>query len=256
MFALCGLLAFAINWLVFIPSNVGQTEKYYDLTGSVTYVTVTVVAVSLSSELDARAYVAAAMVIVWAARLGTFLFRRIRREGKDSRFDEIKASSLRFFMSWTIQGLWVLLTAAAALAIITTTERQELGWVSLLGVAVWLAGFTIEATADWQKSQFKQDSDNEGRFIASGLWAWSRHPNYFGEITLWTGMAILAIPILSGWQRAVLISPIFVTILLTRISGVPMLEKKADERWGGEKAYQTYKDTTPVLIPWPPNDGN
>ena len=254
VFAICAALAFLINWLVFIPSSAVGTEKYYDLTGSFTYITVTIVALLLSADLDARALIAAAMVIIWAGRLGTFLFRRIQREGKDARFDEIKVSPLRFFMSWTLQGLWVLLTAAAALAIITSVQREDLGWVAIVGIAVWLAGFAIEAVADYQKSQFKKDPANEGRFISEGLWAWSRHPNYFGEITLWTGVAIMATPILSGWRWVVLISPVFVYILLTRISGVPMLEKRADERWGDEPEYQEYKESTPVLFPQPPDD--
>lgn len=252
LFALCGALAYLINWLVFIPSNAARTERFYDLTGSLTYLTVTVLALALSSDPDARAIIAAAMVIVWAVRLGTFLFGRIRREGRDGRFDEIKADTLRFLMSWTLQGLWVLLTAAAALAIITSTQRQVLGWPAYVGIALWLAGFMIEVVADNQKSKFRQDPSNEGRFISTGLWAWSRHPNYFGEITLWTGVAILAVPILSGWQWVVLISPLFVTVLLTRISGIPMLERRADERWGDDEAYIRYKKSTPVLIPSPP----
>ena len=252
VFALCAVLAFGINWLAFIPSNAAKTEKYYDLTGSITYITVTVVAVILSDDLDARALIVAAMVVVWAARLGTFLFRRISKDGKDSRFDEIKVDPLRFFMTWTIQGLWVLLTAAAAWAIITGDERQELGWVAFVGIAIWLAGFSIEVVADRQKSAFRADPSNEGRFIRTGLWAWSRHPNYFGEITLWTGVAIMAIPVLSGWRWAVLISPVFVYLLITRISGVPMLEKKADKRWGGEPDYERYKADTPELMLKPP----
>lgn len=252
VFALCALIAFGVNWLAFIPSNALKTEKYYDLTGSVTYVAVTTVALILSGGLDARAFIAGGMVIVWAVRLGSFLFVRIRRDGRDGRFDEIKTDALRFFMTWTLQGLWVVLTAAAALAIITATQRVELEWVGYLGIGIWLAGFSVEVISDRQKSAFKQDPANRGRFIDSGLWAWSRHPNYFGEITLWTGVAIMAVPILSGWQWVVLISPVFVAVLLTRISGIPMLEKRADDRWGNEESYQRYKDSTPVLIPRPP----
>jgi steroid 5-alpha reductase family enzyme len=252
VFALCAILAFGINWLVFIPSNAAKTEKYYDLTGSITYVSVTLVAVLLSGDLDARAMIAAAMVIVWATRLGTFLFRRISKDGKDSRFDEIKVDPLRFLMTWTIQGLWVLLTAAAAWAIITGDAREDLTWLAYLGIVTWLAGFSVEVVADRQKSAFKENPANEGRFIRTGLWAWSRHPNYFGEITLWTGMAIRAIPVLSGWRWVVMISPVFVYLLITRISGVPMLEKKADKRWGGEPDYERYKADTPVLLLKPP----
>ena len=255
VFALCALLAYSINWVVFVPSARAQTERYYDLTGSVTYLTVTLVAVLLSGNLDLRATLVAAMVAIWALRLGTFLFRRIRKDGKDGRFDEIKKSPVRFLMAWSLQGLWVLLTAAAALAIITSVTRRELGWVGIIGALTWLVGFAIEVVADRQKSAFKADPANKGKFISSGLWAWSRHPNYFGEITLWTGIAIMAIPILSGWRWAMLISPVFVTLLLTKISGLPMLERRAEERWGGEPAYEEYKRSTPVLVPRPPQTG-
>ncbi len=252
VFALCGLAAYLINWVAFVPANAAKTERFYDLTGSITYISIIVLAVALSPDLDARAIIVAVMVAVWAARLGSFLYRRIRRDGKDGRFDQIKQSAIRFLMTWTLQGLWVLLTAAAALAIITSEDRQPLGWVAIVGMAVWAAGFAIEVMADRQKSAFKKDPANEGQYIDTGLWAWSRHPNYFGEITLWVGIAIMAIPILSGWRWAVLISPIFVFLLITRVSGVPMLEKRADKRWGDEPGYQEYKRATPELVLRPP----
>jgi len=252
VFALCGALAFAINWLAFIPSALTRTEHYYDLVGGITYITVTVVAVLLSGALDLRAMLVAAMVLVWSLRLATFLFLRISRSGKDSRFDDIKNRPLRFFMAWTLQGLWVLLTAAAALAVITGGVRVPLGAVGIAGIAVWAIGMLIEVVADRQKSRFKDDPDNDGRFINVGLWAWSRHPNYFGEIVLWTGMAIVAVPVLQGWQWATLISPLFVALLLIKVSGIPLLEEKADKRWGGETDYEDYKRRTPVLIPKPP----
>jgi steroid 5-alpha reductase family enzyme len=252
VFALCGLMAYAVNWAAFVPANRAKTERYYDLTGSITYVSVTGIAVMFSDDIDLRAVIVAGMVCVWAIRLGTFLFRRIRREGRDGRFDQIKADPLQFFMTWTLQGLWVFLTLAAALAIITSIERRSLGWWGIAGIAVWSAGFTIEVVADRQKSAFKRDPANAGRFITSGLWAWSRHPNYFGEITLWAGIAVMAIPLLSGWRWVVLISPVFVALLITRVSGVPMLEARADKRWGDEAEYRAYRQNTPVLIPRPP----
>ena len=252
VFALCGALAFAVNWLAFIPSAIAETEHYYDLTGGLTYITVIVVAVLLSGDLDARATIVATMVLVWSIRLATFLFRRISKAGKDSRFDNIKTQPLRFLMAWTIQGLWVLLTAAAALAVITGGVREPVGPIGIVGIVVWLAGFLIEVVADSQKSAFKADPANSGKFINVGLWAWSRHPNYFGEIVIWLGMAIIALPVLQGWQYATLISPVFVIFLLTKVSGVPMLEDAADERWGGQDDYEEYKRNTPVLILKPP----
>ena len=252
VFALCAALAFAINWLAFVPSALARTEHYYDLVGGVTYISVTVAAVLLSSELDLRATLVVVMVLVWAVRLATFLFLRIAKAGKDSRFDEIKTQPLSFLMAWTLQGLWVLLTAAAALAVITGGSREPLGAVGIAGIAVWAIGILIEIVADRQKSAFKRDPANKGKFIDVGLWSWSRHPNYFGEITLWTGMAIVAVPVLSGWQWATLISPLFVAFLLIKVSGIPMLEEKADERWGGQDDYEDYKRRTPVLVPRPP----
>ena len=252
VFALCGLLAFAINWLAFIPAALTQTEHYYDLVGGITYISVTTVAVLLSSELDVRATLVAAMVMIWSLRLAVFLFLRISRAGKDSRFDDIKNRPLRFLMAWTLQGLWVLLTAAAALAVITGGVREPLGVVGIAGIAVWLIGILIEIVADRQKSKFKEDPNNKGKFISVGLWAWSRHPNYFGEIVLWVGMAIVAVPVLQGWQWATLISPVFVAFLLTKVSGIPLLEEKADARWGGQNEYEEYKRRTPVLVPRPP----
>ncbi|MGD8791918.1 MAG: DUF1295 domain-containing protein [Anaerolineae bacterium] len=251
IFALLVGLAFVIQWLVFIPAYLLQNESFYDLTGSVTYISVTTLAVLLSPEVDGRSLLLLALVVVWAARLGIFLFRRIRRAGKDARFDEIKPSLPRFLLTWTLQGLWVSFTLAAALAAITTTTRKDLGLFAILGFLVWVFGFAIEVVADAQKSRFRADPQNKGKFIHTGLWAWSRHPNYFGEIVLWVGVAIIALPVLRGWQWVTLISPVFVAVLLTRISGLPMLEKRADEKWGGQADYEAYKERTPVLIPRP-----
>ncbi len=252
VFALCVILAFAIQWVVLVPSYLLQTERFFDLTGSVTYITVAIVALLLSSEVDARSVLLVAMVVVWAARLGSYLFLRIRQAGADSRFDEIKPSFPRFLNTWTLQGLWVTLTVSAALAAITTTQRVSLGTVTAIGIVVWVVGIGLEATADAQKSRFRADPANKGEFIRRGLWAWSRHPNYFGEILLWIGVAIVALPVLRGWQWVTLVSPVFVFLLLTRVSGVPLLEKSADKRWGGEPEYEAYKAGTPVLVPRPP----
>ncbi len=252
VFAICGALAFAINWLFFIPSSMLQTEHYYDLVGGISYIATTALAVLLSTDLDLRATLVALMVMIWSIRLASFLFLRVSKAGSDSRFDVIKTRPLQFLMAWTLQGLWVLLTAAAALAVITGGVREPLGVVGIVGIAVWSIGMLIEIVADRQKSRFKENPDNKDRFINVGLWAWSRHPNYFGEIVLWIGMAIVAMPVLQGWQWATLISPVFVTLLLTKISGIPLLQQKADKRWGGQKDYEDYKRRTPVLIPKPP----
>lgn len=249
LFALSVGLAFLIQWLVFIPAYLLQSEKFFDLTGSVTYISVTTLAVLLGPAVDGRSVLLLVLVAIWAVRLGSFLFRRIHKAGKDARFDEIKPSFPRLLLTWTLQGLWVTLTLAAALAAITTTTRKELGLFALTGLLVWAFGLTVEVVADSQKSRFRANPGNKGGFIDTGLWAWSRHPNYLGEIVLWIGVAIIALPVLRGWQWVTLISPAFVAVLLTRISGVPLLEKRADENWGGQEDYEAYKARTPVLIP-------
>jgi len=252
VFALCVALAFAINWLVWIPASLWRTERFYDLTGSVTFVAVTSLALVAAPGPDGEASVwrvmLAAMVVVWAVRLGSFLFVRVRRDGSDGRFDKIKVHPLAFLATWTLQALWVSVTAAAALAALTVPEGLGGVW-AMLGVIVWLIGFAIEVVADTQKRRFRADPANAGRFISTGLWSRSRHPNYFGEILLWSGVALMAVPTLSGWRWVVLISPVFVWLLLTRVSGVPLLEARAAARFGDDPAYGAYVKHTPVLVP-------
>ena len=189
---------------------------------------------------------------MWAARLGSFLFTRVRRAGRDDRFDAIKPDFGRFLSVWLLQGLWVTLTLGAALAAVTALERPAVGVLTVVGLLVWAAGFAVEVVADAQKSRFRADPAHRDAFISTGLWAWSRHPNYFGEIVLWLGIALAALPALQGWQYATLVSPVFVAILLGRVSGVPLLERKADARWGDRADYRAYRAATPVLVPRPP----
>lgn len=252
VFVLCGVIAVLINWLVFIPSTIAKSEHYFDLTGTITYLSVIAAAMYFTPNLSMRAKLAGIMVTVWALRLGIFLYTRIRRTGHDDRFDKIKVDPMRFFMVWTIQALWVLLTSACALVIITNGAQKEIGIIGFIGIAMWVIGFLIEVIADRQKTAFKKDDANAGKFINEGLWAWSRHPNYFGEILLWIGMAVLSLPILSGTQYIALISPVFVFLLLTKVSGISQLTAKGKKKWGGDPAYQKYMANTSMLMPLPP----
>jgi len=249
-FAVVAVIAFAVQWLAFVPAYLSQSERYYDLTGSLTYLSVTAFALAIKG--DGRSVLLATLIGVWALRLGSFLFLRIRDAGSDQRFDRIKPFFLRFLMTWTLQGLWVLFTAGAALAAMTSDRVVAIGPVAVAGTVLWLAGFAFEVVADRQKRAFRRDAANRDRFIRNGLWAWSRHPNYFGEILLWLGVSVIAAPALAGWQYATLISPLFVYLLLMRVSGVPFLERQALQRWGDEPAYRAYREATPVLFPRPP----
>ena len=253
VFLLCGILAFCVQWLCFIPAYLYQTEHYFDLVGSLTYISLSVMMLVVSGGDDTRTVVIASLVIVWATRLGTFLFKRIRAAGEDRRFRVMKTDFFQFLMTWTIQGLWVFVTYAAGLAAMSSGQVVAADSFLALGVTLWVVGFAIEVVADGQKSAFKADPNNADAFITNGLWSWSRHPNYFGEILLWLGIAVIAFPVLQGWQLATLISPVFVVVLLTAISGVRMLEARANRKWGDDQDYQAYKRRTSVLFPFPPS---
>ncbi len=254
VFALCGLASFVVNWLVFIPAFAYQTERYFDLTGSLTYLSLVATAVLLGPG-HPRALLIAGLVAIWALRLGSFLFVRVTQDGGDGRMDALKPDFARFFMTWTLQGLWVFLTLSCGLVAMTTGGRGDLDAFAGVGAAMWVAGFAIEAVADRQKRVFRHDPANDGRFITTGVWAWCQHPNYFGEILLWAGIAVIALPTLEGARYATLISPIFVFVLLTRISGIPLLRARGKKRWGNEPAYRDYLERTPVLVPRPPRRG-
>lgn len=240
---------FAVQWIGLIHARLFETEHYFDLVGSLTYVTVTVFAVQQAIDFGLRQQLIAAAVMIWALRLGPFLFMRIKKAGEDQRFRKIKLSTPRFLLTWTLQGTWVFITAGAALAAIMTPNTDVLGGVFYVGVILWIIGFLVEVIADNQKSRFKADLANEGRFINTGIWSRAQHPNYFGEIVLWTGVAVMAWPSLSESALIFLVSPLFVALLLTRISGIPLLRKTAGARWGDDPEYQAYLKETPVLIP-------
>ncbi|MBT5388611.1 MAG: DUF1295 domain-containing protein [Porticoccaceae bacterium] len=248
LFLICGAIGFVLHWAVFAPSYAFQTEHYFDLTGSISYITTVIAALLLNPTLDIRDIIIAAMIGIWALRLGSFLFWRIKKDGQDKRFIQMKTQFLWFLMTWTLGGLWVLVTMAAGLAALTSDTSAPLGVLGYLGIALWIAGMAIEVAADSQKTEFRKDPANRDRFITTGIWAWSRHPNYFGEITLWLGLALLALPVLSGWQLATMISPIFVYVLLTKISGIPLLERLAEKKWGDDPEFRAYTDSTPALM--------
>ena len=248
----CAVVAYGINWLAFFPSAIAQSERFYDLVGAFTYFSVIGTAGVLSAPLDLRAIVVASMVFIWALRLGSFLFTRIQADGHDRRFDQIKTHAGRFLTAWTLQATWVILTSLGALLVISTQNRMPIDIFFFLGAILWVVGFAIEVIADAQKRAFRKDPKNKDTFITSGLWAWSRHPNYFGEILLWIGVFVIALPIIRGPEWIVAVSPVFVAFLLLKVSGVPLLDKHALKKWGHDPAYQAYRKRTPALIPRAP----
>lgn len=251
---LCAGVSFIVHWIVAIPSLITSSEKYFDFTGMIATLLVIATAIfallSSGQQISIRSTIVAIFVSIWTLRLGTFLYIRIVKSGEDKRFREIKKSLPKFLMTWTLSALWVFLTTVNAVTIIILNQQVTLDLFFMAGFAIWILGFTFEAVADKQKKSFSKILENKDKFITLGLWSISRHPNYFGEIVLWTGIAIMSLPLLSDWQFLTLVSPVFVYLLLTKISGLPFLEEKAEKKWGNDKGYLEYKNNTPILIPY------
>ena len=251
---LCAIVSFLTHWMIAAPSLITSSEKYFDFTGMVATLLVVLTAMfallSSGAEASIRSVFVASFVSVWTLRLGIFLYKRIVKAGEDIRFRDIKKSLPKFLMTWTLSALWVFLTTVNAITLIALNPLEPIGIFFIMGALLWLLGFGFEVIADRQKKHFSEQPKNEGRFITQGLWSVSRHPNYFGEIILWAGIAIISLPFLSGWQYVTLVSPVFVFLLLTRISGLPFLEDKAEKKWGEDKDYIEYKKRTPILVPF------
>ena len=240
---------FAIQIIVFIPSFIFRTEHYYDLTGGITYISTVVMALILKNSyqgIDLISLLLGSMVIIWATRLSSFLFLRVKKSGEDVRFKKIKHSFSWFLMTFMLQGMWVFMCIFPALIVISSFN-SEINNYAIVGSIVWLFGFLFEIIADNQKSNFNKF--NKGEFISNGLWSITRHPNYFGEFILWLGITIASLGYIDNYKYVLLLTPIFVYLLLTRVSGVNLLEDIGDKRWGNSKEYQKYKEKTPLFFP-------
>ena len=242
------LLIFCIQWISFIPAFIFQTEKFYDLTGSLTYLTTVFFTLYITDSGNIANYIIVPCIAIWAIRLGSFLFMRIHKAGEDRRFRDIKPNFTRFFMTWTLQGMWVSMCLLCVLTALSSYSGIIVNNIFYIGLMIFISGFIIEVLADHQKTVFRKNIDNKDKFISSGLWAYSRHPNYFGEILLWLGIAVMSFSSLEGFQYFTLISPIFVYILLVYISGIRMLENQANKKWGHLDSYKKYLKNTPRLF--------
>ena len=246
------LLAYVIHWIAYIPAYLFQTEKFYDLTGSVTYLSVVwfvFLSTYQSISLNFGNLILVLLISIWTIRLGLFLFMRIHKAGEDKRFRTIKTSASQFFMTFTISGLWVTLCSMCALVAISSPEGLVMNTLTYVGIILFIIGFGIEIVADNQKTAFRSIEANKDSFITSGLWSKSRHPNYFGEVLLWFAIAVISFSSLEGLQLITLISPIFTYILLVYVSGVRMLEDMNDKKWADNEQYKSYKKNTPMLFP-------
>ena len=253
MVAFSAILCFGIQLTAWVPASLLQTERFYDLTGGLTYIILAITTLMLGSKEEdpsTRELLVTALVIIWAIRLSSFLFLRIHHAGKDGRFDDLKTSPVRFLVPWSLQGLWVFVTMNVVIVINSQSgPSPSLTAWDAIGVILWVAGFCVEVAADRQKSAFNANPSNEGKWIDEGLWSISRHPNYLGEIMLWSGIALFGVPCFSGLEGVAWVSPVFVYFLLTKVSGVPILDRRAMEKWGEDPGYLLYRENTPEIMP-------
>lgn len=249
------ILCILMQWLGAMYGIYNHSERYYDFTGMLTYVVVLSYSVLFGEHFGVRNGLMTFLSLCWSVRLGTFLYQRIHNSnGIDDRFDKARDNAGLFFMFWTLQAYWTFITVVPVLLLNNHGELclNAFSKRDGLGLLIWISGFTMEVVADHQKSVFKKNKKKmDKEFITTGLWQYSRHPNYLGEILIWIGTYVFASHGMNVWYKMVaLCSPVFISFLLICVSGVPLLERKADKKWGNQKDYQAYKANTNVLIPF------
>ncbi len=243
-------ISIGVNVFMFIPAYFFRTDKLTDISYALTFVLVVWWA-AITTGLTVPTFIVAAMVTLWAARLGAYLLIRIQKMGKDARFDKMRENFIKFAGFWLLQGFTVWVVLLPSTLFIFNQNTTVPAW-AFIGVVIWLIGLLVETFADIQLFKFIMNPLNKGKWIDEGLWHYSRHPNYFGEISLWAGVYLFAIYGLVGTQIFFgLVGPLYITGLIGFVSGIPILEKSADKRWGKNPAYRAYKARTSILIPLP-----
>ncbi|NBU33180.1 DUF1295 domain-containing protein [bacterium] len=244
------VVSIVINIIMFVPAFIYKTDKLTDISYAVTFAVVAIAGFLRSEQMTLHKIVLL-LVLMWSLRLGTFLFIRINKMKKDVRFDGMREYFFKFLRFWLLQGATVFVVLLAA-SYAFMQKDPVITWLSILGIVVFVKGLAIEATADMQKFIFNGKPKNKGKWIDEGIWRASRHPNYLGEMMVWIGMYLVVLPSLTGNQWAwALLSPIYIVTLLLFVSGVPLLEKSADKKWGTNPAYKKYKKEVPSVMPTP-----
>ncbi|GMH45935.1 hypothetical protein BSKO_13899 [Bryopsis sp. KO-2023] len=245
------ILDLALNWGAWIIAAIFKTEKFYDAVGSLSFCTVALSSLINGNHFHARQIGVTGMILVWTVRLGTFLLYRAIKFGGDSRFKEATEKPALYFVYWTMQAAWVWVCCLPLTFLNAKASNPGLGPSDIIGIILYVTGMLTEVTADFQKLFFKMNPDNRGQFVNVGLWKNARYPNYFGEMLIWWGIFVTSIKGLSGVEFVSVVSPCFVMLLLLTVSGIPLQEKQAKERWGQDPAYQEHRRRTNLLVPIP-----
>ncbi|CAM6117412.1 unnamed protein product [Calypogeia fissa] len=250
--AITAFVTIGIQFTFFIIAYTLRIDKVTDFAGTINFVVIAVLTFFLKHTYHFRQIVLTAFVVAWGLRLGIFLLLRILAWGEDNRFDDKRENLVRFAVFWILQAVWVWTVSLPVTVVNEVSRNPGLTAQDYIGWVMWGSGVVIEALADQTKLNFKNDPKNKGKWTDAGVWGWSRHPNYFGEILLWWGVFVAATPVLKGGQWAVVAGPVFLTLLLLFVSGIPLLESSADKRHGSKAEYIQYKKQTSPLIPLPP----
>ncbi len=250
-FLWCALAVGAYMSAVFLLAVILKDNSIVDIAWGPGFFLVVLIVLLRTPGAGTRFDLTAALVTVWGWRLASHIFVRRRGKGEDFRYAQWRRSWGRwfyvrsFFQIFLLQGV-LLLVIVYPVILIGLSAPSPLGAWDLAGLAVWLTGFTFEAVGDWQLARFVMNGDNRGRLMTSGLWRYSRHPNYFGEAAMWWGIFLIGLAVPGGWRGA--LSPVAITFLLLKVSGVPMLEKK----YAGHPDFAAYARRTSVFVPWFP----
>ncbi|KAF8037819.1 hypothetical protein BT93_B0611 [Corymbia citriodora subsp. variegata] len=251
--ALTAIVTVVYQLLFFVVTALLKFDKVTDFAGSTNFVIIALLTLILKGTWHFRQVVLTTFVVIWGLRLGLFLLMRILKWGEDRRFDEMRSNFGKLTIFWIFQAVWVWTVSLPVTVVNASNRDPPLQAQDIVGWIMWFLGFLVEAVADQQKLNFKNSPENRGKWCNSGLWSYSRHPNYFGEILLWWGIFVASTPVLEGSEWLVIFGPVFLTLLLLFLSGIPLLEESADKKYGNVASYRTYKRTTSPLILLPPS---
>lgn len=249
------ILSFAVQAVFFAFAASLKTDKVTDFSYSLSFALISVILLVVNQSFAPLQILAVSLVVIWAVRLGSYLLSRIIKIGKDARFDDKRDNFPEFLKFWILQALAVWLVLFPITVLLSVKLSAPIGIVAVLGALLWLFGFLVEAIADRQKRSFRDRAENKGRWIDSGLWRYSRHPNYLGEVIQWWGLFAAAMSALPLSLAYVVLGPIVITLLILFLSGVPILEKTAEEKYGANPEYQAYKKRTSLFLLLPPRKG-
>lgn len=240
------LVSIGINLIMFVPAYIKKTDKLTDISYAITFITVALFGYIVSSKTLAH-FIGFLLVVLWAIRLGAFLFIRINRMKKDVRFDGMRERFFAFMGFWLLQGLTVFVVLIP-LIMLWSTDNTKLDWISVAGISIFTLGLLLETVADYQKNKFRELGKKT--WIDTGVWRASRHPNYLGEISLWIGVYLFVFPSLNlADQLIALVGPAYIASLIIFVSGIKLLERSSDKKWGDQTDYIKYKTEVPVLTP-------